>query len=356
MTASGRISRPPLAADDLLACPACRAPLSWRADLRCAACGRGYLGSDGVACFNDRGTYHGPIPPKPQMRAAIELARTEGYRAVLAGYLSALDPGFVRYISAEERTGGLELMGLSGDERILDFGCAFGNFSVRLARRAQLVVALDVTHEKLEFLSVVKQQDDLDNLVPVCNGDPLRLPFADAAFDWVILNAVFEYLPQAIDVADVREAHLLALKEMHRVLRPGGRLYLATKNRFSYRSVLGARDHDRLRFTSLLPRRAADALSRARGNGPYRIVTHSLRGYARLLDDARFRSRYFRWPLPDLWYPDVFVPLDGSRAELVRSLRGLVTARTLKRAAWMAAARLGVLPGLVPHYVVIAEK
>ena len=340
---------------ELFACPTCWSALAWGSGLRCEACGRGYLSPDGVPCFNDTGTYHGPILPKPEMAQALALARTEGYRAVLRGYFAERDPELVRYISDRERTAGLRLLELSGDERILDFGCAFGLFSTSLAARAKLVVALDVTHEKLAFLTIMRDQDGLSNLVPVCNGDAVRLPFADGYFDWIILNAVFEYLPRSIDPEDVRTAHLRALREFSRVLKPDGRIYLATKNRFSYGALLGGKDHGP-RFASVLPRRAARVVFRATRTDPSRHVVHSFREYRRLLEQAGFPSAAFYWAFPTLWYPRHLVPLSGSRAETLAALRNISVTGALKRACLTAAARSGLLPALVPNYIILAGK
>jgi SAM-dependent methyltransferase len=254
------------------ACPDCRVALSLEQVLHCPRCRRSYLESDGTACFNDRGLYHGPILPKAEMAEVLALARAKGYQYVLTKDLWDRDPDFARYITEPARTNGLQLLKLTGNERVLDFGCAFGVFSLELARRVSLVVGLDVTREKIQFLNVVKHQENLQTFFPVCNGDPLRLPFPDDFFDWVILNAVFEYLPKSIDIADPWQAHLVALREFRRILKPGGRIYLATKNRYSYLALRGDRDHDGLRFTSILPRSLANWISIHREGKPYRTI------------------------------------------------------------------------------------
>lgn len=338
------------------ACPSCRISLRVENHLACAGCGTRYLGADGVAAFNDRGFSHGPILSKPDMEEWFAEARAHGYRAAIRDHLTRKDPEFARYISAPARTGGLALLDLKGIERVLDFGCAFGVLSLELVKRAAMVAALDVTRAKIQFLEIVKQQDDLETLFPVCSGDPLRLPFAEGSFDWVILNAVFEYLPQSIPVADVRAAHLLALQEVYRVLAPGGRLYLSTKNRYSYRLWLGERDHERLRFTSLMPRPLADRVSRTFTGVPYRTVTHSFGEYHRLLREAGFRAATFYWPFPSLQYPQRFVPLTDRRDEMLTALAEIKPLPGVTHLAWHLAARAGILPTLIPQYTILAEK
>ena len=185
--------------------------------------------------------------------------------------------------------------------------------------------------------------------MPVCSGRPAELPFTDGYFDWVVLNAVFEYLPQAIDAPDVRTAHARALREFARVLRPGGRLYLATKNRFSYNAF-------RERRTALLPRALAHRLARGTMGDPYRQVLHGLRGYRRLLREAGFQASECRWALPGLWYPTHFVRLSEARARTIADLRAAAGGGSRKRAALLLLARLGLLPFLAPNYLVLARK
>jgi SAM-dependent methyltransferase len=341
----------------LLVCPACRRPLAWERQLTCPDCGQRYL-ANGVPCFRDRGAYFDSLPPKPDMQQILEISRARGYREALTGYLAARFPRLMSRtpLAPPGRMRGIEVLCGAGEERVLDFGCALGVLSVPLTKRVKEVVALDATHEALEFLTLVKAQDGLDNLVPVCNGDPLHLPFADQYFDWTVLNAVFEYLPESIDEPDVRQAHLLALQEFRRVLKPGGRLYLATKNRFSHQNLLGSQDHNGLRFTALLPRALANFVSVKARRGPYRTITYSFREYRRLLDEAGFESTRFYWPVPDLWSPDHLVPLTETRAAMLTALAPIGWSSPAKRAFWHLAASLGLLPALAPTYIIVAAR
>lgn len=342
--------------DDLFICPDCGASIGG-ATLVCPRCERRYLNGR-VACFNDRGAYFRSVPPKPEMLALLSLARTWGYRHALREYLA---PRF-RYLlsrtplAVPARAHVLSLLDLSGGERVLDFGAALGVLAVPLARMVREVVALEATHQAVDFLNVVRDQEQLPNLVPVCNGDPLRLPFRGASFDRVIFNAAFEYLPETIDVPDVRQAHQLALKEVHRVLRPGGRLCIATKNRFSYQTFLGAKDHHDLYFTPILPRGLANSIAMRLRRRPYRTIVHSLWEYRRLLQGAGFTGIRFYWPRPDLWRPATFVPLSRGRWPVYAGARETAGYSRFKASALAAAALGGFLPALVPTYVILAER
>jgi 2-polyprenyl-3-methyl-5-hydroxy-6-metoxy-1,4-benzoquinol methylase len=80
------------------------------------------------------------------------------------------------------------------------------------------------------------------------------LPFDDGSVDVVVLNHIYEHVvdPEAV-VADI-----------HRVLRPGGLLYLGVGHRWQV-----VEPHHRLPFLSWLPRGAADRYLRLAGKGDH---------------------------------------------------------------------------------------
>ncbi|MFC3785509.1 SAM-dependent methyltransferase [Sphingopyxis italica] len=86
--------------------------------------------------------------------------------------------------------------------------------------------------------------------VPLTPIEGETLPFADVQFDIVIFNHVIEH------VGDASRQRAI-LSEIRRVLRPGGRLYIAVPNKWAL-----IEPHFRLPLLGALPRRAADYLVR----------------------------------------------------------------------------------------------
>jgi SAM-dependent methyltransferase len=103
-----------------------------------------------------------------------------------------------------------ELKGLS----VLDVGCGSGWFSREAARRGARVTSLDIA---MQLLHETRRKVDTDRV----NADACALPFADGSFDLVISSECIEH------TLDPR----LALREIHRVTRPGGRLLVTVPNR-----------------------------------------------------------------------------------------------------------------------------
>jgi SAM-dependent methyltransferase len=104
---------------------------------------------------------------------------------------------------------------LTGGEKVLDLGCGTGHTALAFAARGAAVEALDLTAEMLAQGRRMAEERGLAN-VRFREGDVARLPFADAAFDVVTsrLSAHHYAHPDA------------AVREVARVLRPGGRLLL----------------------------------------------------------------------------------------------------------------------------------
>ena len=94
-------------------------------------------------------------------------------------------------------------------ERVLDLAAGTATSSVGLARTGADVVACDFS---LGMLAVGRRQGHEG--IELIAGDALRLPFADGAFDAVTISFGLR------NTADLD----LALRELLRVTRPGGRL------------------------------------------------------------------------------------------------------------------------------------
>ena len=107
----------------------------------------------------------------------------------------------------------LETIAPRSGERALDIGCGPGFVTEELARAvgtAGEVCAMD--NSASSVMMTQRRCAEFPN-VQVQAADATQLPYPDAHFDLAVSTQVYEYVP------DVR----LALSELCRVLRPGGR-------------------------------------------------------------------------------------------------------------------------------------
>jgi ubiquinone/menaquinone biosynthesis C-methylase UbiE len=111
----------------------------------------------------------------------------------------------------------LDLLAITGGERVLDVGCGSGAVTREIARRVGsrgVAVGLDPSPALLAVARELAKEAGVGDRIEFREGDALRLPLPDGSFDAVVCVTVLSHVPRG-------EA---AIPEFIRVLRPGGRL------------------------------------------------------------------------------------------------------------------------------------
>lgn len=135
-----------------------------------------------------------------------------------ARYDSAYDaPGADGHALRSRLEAVLALAG-AGPGDVLDAGMGPGRLAVELARRGWAVSGVDASGEMVECA----RQRLPEAAARLVVAEIERLPFADASFDLVVATGVLEY-------ADVEAA----LRDLARVLRPGGRAVVSYPNPYA---------------------------------------------------------------------------------------------------------------------------
>ena len=106
---------------------------------------------------------------------------------------------------------------LEPDDVVADLGAGTGLLSLALADDVQRVWAIDISPRMSEYLRVKAASAGLENIETV-TASVLSLPLVDRSVTVVVSNYCLHHLRDA----DKRRA----LAEIHRVLRPGGRLVI----------------------------------------------------------------------------------------------------------------------------------
>jgi ubiquinone/menaquinone biosynthesis C-methylase UbiE len=112
------------------------------------------------------------------------------------------------------------------DRQLLEVGCGAGIDLVRFARGGAVVTGVDLAETAIELARQNFTQAGLAADLRVMNGEALQ--FAGDSFDVVYAHGVLQY------TADPRKM----LGEIHRVLRPGGRLICMVYNKYSWLNAL----------------------------------------------------------------------------------------------------------------------
>jgi len=113
-------------------------------------------------------------------------------------------------------------LGVREGDLLLDMGCGAGRHAFESFRRGARVVAFDYSAAELKdvggLFAAMREAGEAGtapgSMAATANGDALALPFPDDTFDHIIASEVLEH------VSDDGQA----LREVFRVLKPGGRL------------------------------------------------------------------------------------------------------------------------------------
>lgn len=173
-------------------------------------------------------------PQPPSRRAADPSLATDRRHLTTAAYGSAAPLAARQAIYRYQQPPidfldwALDQVDWRGDERVLDAGCGNGGYLARLATRLAPGVprlGLDLSRGMLGDLGA-----GWDPALPrplLATGDVQALPFADGAFDVALAMHMLYHVP---DIP-------LALRELRRVLRPGGTLLASTNGPDDKRAI-----------------------------------------------------------------------------------------------------------------------
>src|ERR671917_1548674 len=128
--------------------------------------------------------------------------------------------------------------------RVLEIGCGLGTDGARFARAGAVYTGVDLTEAAV---SLARKRFELEGLPGEFRvADAEALEFGDESFDLVYSHGVLHHTPDAAR----------AVREVHRVLRPGGRAVVMLYHRNSYNYRVNIR---------VLRRMGAHLLKRERG-------------------------------------------------------------------------------------------
>lgn len=311
-----------------LICTECNYPLKKKGKrLLCSICGtrRGSLKDNYLDLLESDSYYWGEVSPKV-MRKVLFRARRVGWEEAIKELIHEqeemgeylLDYGRIDWL--------FHCLNLNRNRNnnCLDIGSGWGSLSFSLVKYYKNVYSLESVKERVEFQAIRKKQVKADNLC-IVRGDFLNLPFRKSFFDLIVVNGVLEWVGLGDYNDNPRNLQIKFLKQIYKILKPGGCVYIGIENRFGLHYWLGAKDHSGLAFTSLLPRSLSNIVMRrfrkTEGKyktemrmeddwNDYRTYTYSLTGYRKLLYESGFKNIDIYWTL---FYsnPKFSGPIDG---------------------------------------------
>lgn len=110
---------------------------------------------------------------------------------------------------------------------VLEIGCGTGDLTCALAANATRVVAIDLSSHSLEVAKLrLAREPQLADRVEFVRMNAVKLQLRDASFDLAVSTSMIEHLyPDDVD---------MHLREVWRVLRPGGKYLVWCPNRLGH--------------------------------------------------------------------------------------------------------------------------
>ena len=142
-----------------------------------------------------------------------------------------------------ERNAAFLLPHLKPGMRLIDAGCGAGSITLGLATAIAPgeTAGIDLSHVSIDRARALAAERGIDNCL-FETADARALPFADATFDAAFAHALLQHVEFPLD----------ALRELRRVLRPGGVIGIADADRDG---AIMAPDFDALRLWHDIQRR-----------------------------------------------------------------------------------------------------
>lgn len=287
----------------LIVCPHCHAILIEDDNkLTCSGCSRTYPIRQGIPDFRHKNDYWCNVSREKMQYLNRRSEETGDWLNSAKEIVPEYADHFIPFYRADSQF----LWPTNKDSIILDAGSMWGGLTIPAAQFHREVYAVDKTVETLKFLKIRAEQMGFENIHTL--AAPIKLlPFSDNFFDLVILNGVLEWVGLSEDTIleqhwkgqrnekqtysqTPEEMQLDVLRELRRVLKPKGSLYIAIENRYGIQYFLTyPDDHNNVRFVTFLPRFLANKISKIMGKGAYRTYIYSPGQLDNLLRESGFK-------------------------------------------------------------------
>lgn len=289
----------------ILLCPYCKKGLvKEKGSLNCLKCNNRFKIIDGIIYLKKIGDFYYSeySTSTDKQKILIRDLRNVKNLSMLIKIIESKYKEIYQYVFSPSRCDFLYLLPHFVTEinaRFLEIGCGFGNALIFKKNDAQYLYGIEPVYERLFVLRKIIELEQIDSIIPIL-GDSNDLPFYNN-IDVILLNGVLEwagYYESKETPKEVINSQLIMLKNCYSALKNNGVLVIAIENRFAP-YFLRFPDHGGSYFTSFLPRKISNLITKALYKRPYNTYTYDYFGYEKLLRKIGFKNIriYGCWPI-----------------------------------------------------------
>ena len=110
------------------------------------------------------------------------------------------DPKNIQRLESKERKAQqepekiIQLLGITSSDIVADLGCGSGYFSIPLSQKVDLIYAIDIQQEMLDYLKVKIDEHNLSNIKLLLSKDPNLIPLENETVDFLLtVNTLHEF-------------------------------------------------------------------------------------------------------------------------------------------------------------------
>ncbi len=301
-------------------CPVCGGDVEARSsEVVCRRCDRCFPFRDGVVDFRlARYDHHDNPVSREEMHRINEQFPGRPWNDTLSDFLQLSEdvPRWLDETTDEGRYAWKTFLTLRAGMTLLDFGCGLGTSTQNLAPQFARTYAVDLSYENAVFTRHrLNSLNSTDDITVIVGGDGSRLPLQDESIDVANASDILEAVGEG-DLSDYARGsvfrriwnglgspygqrnpriHQLALlREISRILKRDGEVFIRCGNRMSYKQFTDGVDVKAGESAMpVLPRLLANLISLVRTRKPARNYQHTIHGYRRLLQQAGFEHVEF---------------------------------------------------------------
>lgn len=295
---------------NIFICPACRSSLRRMIDsFSCGKCSIDYPIKNNVFYFSEDDFFYS-VFSRTDAESIAELSELTTWQNAIDTYSSKVGEYTYKYITDLSRADWFIYLPSLYGKTILDIGSGWGNLALVLSKRCNSYICCDGNSYNLRLLSTRIRDNNIKNtsLFMYNANKELALPLENESIDLVILNGVLEWMGNIDSTISPKVLQIMALKEIRRVLKKGGLIYLGIENRYALGHLRGARPHGELPFIGLLPRFFSNVIMKFSVGRKHGTYIYSLNGYKRLFKKSGFEISQSIMPVPDYRFPSIMIP------------------------------------------------